>query len=99
MNKFYLLIFFVMSSTLLFGQKLETFSEDPTTFLSELETFMTASKRQQIEEVWENFEQVSGAGMFTAEELTQIRNICDQMLKLRMTASPFLPTTSRQSLW
>ncbi|MEN0003841.1 MAG: hypothetical protein AAF798_06845 [Bacteroidota bacterium] len=82
---FFLLIFCSQS----FGQKLEEFSEDPTIFLSELETFMTSSKRKQIVEVWEDFEQVANGGMFTSEEMLKINAICNKMLKLRMTPSPF----------
>lgn len=90
MNKFYLLLLLV-SLTVNIGtaQKLEKFSENTTTFLEELETFMTASKRQQIEEVWQNFEQVATSGMFTADEMPKIIEVCNAMLKYRMSVSPY----------
>ncbi len=71
------------------AQQLEKFSEDPATFLKELEGFLTASKNPKMEELYKGFEKSYKAGMFTAEEITRIRQTGDKMLGQRMTANPY----------
>lgn len=71
------------------AQQLEKFSEDPNAFMKELEVLMTASKNPKLEELFKGFEKSYKSGVFTAEEITRIRQTGDKMLVQRMTANPY----------
>ncbi|HQU58030.1 MAG TPA: hypothetical protein PLU64_02515, partial [Saprospiraceae bacterium] len=90
MKKVYLLLFAV---TLLWSgmnaQRLERFSDDHAEFLRQLEVYMTASKRQALEEAYKEFAQVFSSGMFDEEESNQILKTGNAMLEQRMMASPY----------
>ncbi|MCU0348346.1 MAG: hypothetical protein MUC59_15505, partial [Saprospiraceae bacterium] len=82
---FALLVFPFLAS----AQQLEKFSEDPSAFLKELEGLMTASKNPKLEELFKGFEKSFKGGVFTADEITRIRQTGDKMLAQRMTANPY----------
>ncbi|MBK9016051.1 MAG: hypothetical protein IPM82_19415 [Saprospiraceae bacterium] len=74
---------------LLSAQRLEKFSEAPDAFLKELEVMMTASKNPKLEELFKDFEKSFKSGVFSAEEITRIRQTGDKMLEQRMPANPY----------
>lgn len=71
------------------AQQLDKFSEDPATFLKELEGLMTASKNTKLEDIYKAFEKSYKSGLFLPDEVTRIRQTCDKMLAQRMTANPY----------
>lgn len=71
------------------AQRLEKFSEDRADFLSELEIFMTSSKRKVMIETYEDFVTVFNSGLFNEQEVKQIQKTANGMLAQRMTASPY----------
>jgi hypothetical protein len=90
MTKVYPLIFallFVFSA--LTGQRLERFSDDQKEFMRQLEEYMTSSKRQVLEESFEEFQNVFESGLFTEEQIKQIVKTGNAMLEERMTAGPY----------
>ncbi len=74
---------------LLSAQRLEKFSEAPDAFLKELEVMMTASKNPKLEELFKDFEKSFKSGVFSADEITRIRQTGDKMLEQRMPANPY----------
>jgi hypothetical protein len=86
LTAFSILIFSI--STLL-GQRLNKFSEDPATFIKELQEYMTAAKSSALEEVYKNFEKSYKSGIFSPEEMMRIKQTGDLMLEQRMTANPY----------
>ncbi|MCB9275802.1 MAG: hypothetical protein H6564_17270 [Lewinellaceae bacterium] len=90
MRKFYLLLCAV---SLLWGvsnaQRLERFSDDHAEFLRQLEEYMTASKRQALEDAYKEFAQVFNSGLFDADQANQILQTGNGMLEQRMMASPY----------
>ncbi|MCB0663718.1 MAG: hypothetical protein KDC24_13310, partial [Saprospiraceae bacterium] len=71
------------------AQRLEKFEEEPEKFLEQLKEYMTASKRDVLEEVYKDFEERWRNGLYSEEEVTQIINTSNGMLTQRMTASPY----------
>ncbi len=71
------------------GQRLERFSDDHAEFMRQLEEYMTASKRQALEEAYKEFARVFSSGMFNEEETEQILKTGNAMLGQRMLASPY----------
>lgn len=90
MKKYYLLIFahFLLWSSLN-AQRLERFSDDHAEFLRQLEEYMTASKRQALEDAYKEFAQAFGSGMFDNDEANRILQTGNAMLGQRMMASPY----------
>jgi hypothetical protein len=71
------------------AQRLEVFSENKSQFLEELKTYMTASKRKVLEEIYANFAKQYKGGAFSVEEQDTILSFCNKMLQFKMTASPY----------
>ncbi|MCB0565010.1 MAG: hypothetical protein KDD01_11600 [Phaeodactylibacter sp.] len=92
MKKVYLLLLLpalLFLSPSLSGQRLEQFSDDHAEFMRQLEEYMTASKRQALEDAYKEFAQVFSSGMFNEEETKQILKTGNAMLAQRMLASPY----------
>ncbi len=90
MKKVYVLLpvlFFLALSVS--GQRLERFSDDHAEFMRQLGDYMTASKRQALEDAYKEFAKVFNSGMFNGEEAQQILNTGNAMLGQRMVASPY----------
>lgn len=86
---YFLLPILFLSAFSLSGQRLERFSEDHAEFMRQLEEYMTASKRQVLEESYKEFAKVFNSGMFNEEESRQILQAGNAMLERRMMASPY----------
>ena len=71
------------------SQSLDAFSENQSEFITQMETFMTASKRTVLEEIFKKFESQFKSGTFTEEQFTQIQTTSNAMLKQKMKASPY----------
>ena len=69
--------------------QLDEFSANPNEYIAQLETFMTTSKREELEEAFDGFEAVFNSGLFSREEQDTIISMSNQMLSYRMTPSPF----------
>ena len=84
----------ILSFSVSYGQtpKLETFSENPTEFLAELKTHMTATKNKKLIGIYEGFENMYKIGRYDEAKLAAIRNTADQMLKKGMSRSPYFTT-------
>ncbi len=81
------LMLFVSS---VFGQKKITeFSEDTNEFITQMETFMTSSKRKVMEELFEDFEKQFKGGAYTEEEFKLIHQTSNAMLGQKMKSSPY----------
>jgi len=85
----YFFFLFLFSVASLQAQRLEQFSEDHEEFLRQLEEYMTASKRDVLEEAYQEFADVFSSGMYTEEETEQILKTGNAMLQQRMVASPY----------
>ncbi|MCP3933195.1 MAG: hypothetical protein GY705_29345 [Bacteroidetes bacterium] len=81
-----ILLFFSFN---LYSQRLEEFSENTGEFISQLEAYMTSSKRKILEDTYKEFEKYYKSGSFSSEEVKQIQKTANSMLKHRMTASPY----------
>ena len=68
---------------------LNEFSTNPVEYLSQLETMMTASKREVLVNTFTAFEKVFKSGYFSAPEVDTIIVTSNRMLTNRMMASPF----------
>ena len=79
---------FLLTATLP-AQRLERFSEDHAEFIRQLEEYMTASKREVLENAYKDFADVFSSGVFTEEEIAQILKTGNAMLEQRMTAGPY----------
>ncbi len=86
---FTLVCFSLFSASTLNAQSIKAFSEDRAAYLSELETFMTASKRKVLEDAFKKYKKFFESGIFTDEEFAQIRQTSNDMLDQKMTASPY----------
>ncbi len=71
------------------AQRLKEFSANKMEFYQQLEDYMTTSKRKVMEETFENFGSKFQAGSFSAEEQDSIMARSNEMLQLRMKASPY----------
>ena len=84
-----LLILFLFTTTNSFGQSLDSFPATRAEFIETMEAFMTSSKRDVMEEIFEEFEDQFKGGLFTEEDFPIIRKTCDMMLQQKMKASPY----------
>lgn len=71
------------------AQRLSVFSEDHKTFVSELGDFITASKRKDAQDLFDQFKKMAEKGVLTPEQLETIRLTGNGMLAQRMPANPF----------
>ena len=77
----------IIFSSLTFGQeKLTEFSGDRGEYINQLETFMTSSKRDILEEVFEEYQKKFQTGVFSDEEFTTIIQVSNLMLNQRITS-------------
>ncbi|MGB0863963.1 MAG: hypothetical protein ACPGXZ_13660, partial [Saprospiraceae bacterium] len=90
MKKLLVLIFglLVLQSTS-YGQGLDSFSMDKTKFIKELEKFVTANKRKNIEATFEEFQVHFEGGRFTDSQYVKIHTLFDLMLDKKMRANPY----------
>ncbi len=77
------------SSSLLKAQRLEQFSENSGEYITQLETFMTSSKREVMEKAFKEFNTAFSGGSFDEDEKKIIIETSNLMLKQKMTASPY----------
>jgi hypothetical protein len=82
-------IFIILLSLPVFSQRLEKFEETPEKYLEQLQEYMTASKREVMEETYKDFEEKWRNGLYTEAEIVQIIKTSNAMLEQRMTASPY----------
>ncbi len=83
------LFFFVFSIN---AQTLKEFSPDPGIFLEQLEEYVTKNKMEEIAVQFKQFKTNYQGGAFNEEQKTTIFEICNDMLKQKMSpASFFLP--------
>lgn len=73
------------------AQRPDTFSVNRTTFLAELEEFMTISKNPTLEKSYETFADFLRGGLFSDLEFETVRETANTMLVRRMTASSHFP--------
>ncbi|MEM1322039.1 MAG: hypothetical protein AAGG75_17395 [Bacteroidota bacterium] len=85
----YLFIAFSCLPFLLSAQSLDQFSENRGEFLKQMESLMTASKRNVMEDIYKDFAKRFKGGTFTDEEFILIHKISNAMLKQKMKASPY----------
>ncbi len=71
------------------AQRLEAFSENHNQFHNELKEYMTSSKRKVMDDIFSEFGKRFKGGSFTMEEKDTIVSLCNKMLQLKMTASPY----------
>ena len=84
-----LILIFCGSGFSMTAQKLDSLSSNRDIFIKELETYMTSSKRKQMEEAYKEFEKYFKSGLFTDEEFTQIVKTTNLMLGQKMKPSPY----------
>jgi len=80
------LLFILNSAT---AQTLKQFPEGKTEFLTALDSFMNATKVKKNKIVFEAFNQNAISGQFSDNQLADIREVANQMLGLKMTASTY----------
>ncbi len=89
MKQFVLLFVFLCSFWSASAQRIEKFSEDQAEFISELNKFLTSSKRKSLEQIVGEFNQVYKGGVFNEEETSLIIETCNLMLSQRMAVTPY----------
>ncbi len=72
-----------------FAQRLTEFSADQSEYLKQLEDFMTASKRKDMEKLFKQYKKQLEGGVFTEEEFLTIHSTSNKMLVQKMTANPY----------
>ncbi|MEM1123868.1 MAG: hypothetical protein AAGJ18_25750, partial [Bacteroidota bacterium] len=85
----FLALFLMSCLSHLEAQRLESFSESKNQFTNELKDYMTSSKRKAMNDIFEAFNKRYKGGTFSPEEQDTIRSVCNRMLGLKMTASPY----------
>jgi hypothetical protein len=85
----FLLALNTLSTLPLGAQRLEKFSEGKTEFISQLHTFMTASKTKAMEETYKEFEGTFKGGIYSEDEVQLIMSTGNAMLGQRMAANPY----------
>ncbi|HMQ86922.1 MAG TPA: hypothetical protein PKB07_05030 [Flavilitoribacter sp.] len=88
MKRIYLLGPALLLSLFLSGQRLEEFSADQGSFISELGSFMTSSKTVVMEEQYKAFEKTFKGGQFNETETGLIQQTMNKMLRHRLSANP-----------
>jgi len=71
------------------SQTITEFSTDKDTYLSELKSFMTASRNKKQEEIFDAFETSMKAGSFTDEEYKSINTFSTKMVGLKLNAATY----------
>ena len=88
MRQTLLLLFLFLSTTLLFGQRRDTFSTDPMQFAAELGELVEASSQGELKEVYKLFASRFTAGLYLPEEQARIVETSNAMLAQRLKANP-----------
>jgi len=88
-SRILLLLFLCGSGFSLSAQKLDSLSSNSDIFIKELETYMTSSKRKQMEDAFKEFEKYFKSGLFTDEEFAQIVKTTNLMLGQKMKPAPY----------
>jgi hypothetical protein len=88
MQKGLLFIWMLLLGVPLLAQRISEFSEDHKAFVTELGEYVTASKRQDAQLLFDRFKKMADKGGFTPEELEVVRKTGNAMLGHRMAANP-----------
>ncbi len=70
------------------GQAKKEFSSDPKTFITELKTFFNGTQEKDAQDALAGFMTIWQANTFTSDEITDIINTCNILLKQRGNPSP-----------
>jgi hypothetical protein len=81
------LCFVVFAMTKSYGQ-ITTFSEDPKTFLDELNKYVNASNKP-MKPIFDKFSENIMAAKYTPEQFLKIREVSNMMLERKMRSNPY----------
>jgi hypothetical protein len=81
------LCFVVFAMTKSYGQ-VTTFSEDPKTFLDELNKYVNASNKP-MKPIFDKFSEDIMGGKYTPEQFLEIREVSNMMLERKMRSNPY----------
>ncbi len=88
MKRILFLLFFISITNNLLAQGPKSFSNDPTTFVKELGTFLEATNKKDAEKLLNLFEPMWTQGKFSTEQHAIIVQTANNMLKKRLKAFP-----------
>jgi len=89
-KKLFLSLIHLLLAASLFAQDAEEPTPSPADFLTELEVFMTASKRKILEDAFKEFDKYYSSGVLLDEEKAQIETLANKIIDLKLTASPYM---------
>jgi len=84
-----ILAFVICGHSSLIGQTITSFSPEKGAFLSELKTFMTASKNKKQTGIYEDFANSMNSGSFTDEEYKRINALSTKMAGHKLQAAGY----------
>jgi len=79
----------LLCSILSYAQPEDGFSEDPTIFLEELESYLKDTKREELKDAIDLFIENKELRKVTDEQIVEISKTCDLLLKRKMRAWPY----------
>jgi len=84
----FLFFIFLAVHFMVSGQSKKEFSSDPKIFVNELKTFFNGSQDKEAQDALAGFMIIWQANTFTSDEITDIINTCNMLLKQRGNPSP-----------
>ncbi|MEZ4919799.1 MAG: hypothetical protein R2792_11920 [Saprospiraceae bacterium] len=88
-RRFLVFIFSAFISVSAFAQMPTSFSENPNEFVDELEKFMTASKRPDLEEAFKVFEKRYKSGNLGESRIQSVIRLTNQLAAQRLSPYPY----------
>ncbi|MBP7512075.1 MAG: hypothetical protein KA981_09100, partial [Bacteroidia bacterium] len=86
-SSFWLLVF-LFSLTHVNAQRPNSFSFDPSVFISEFESYMSSAQKKEVKDMAEEFSGYYNAGKFSNAQKTMIIRQCNEMLNAGCQISP-----------
>lgn len=86
-SSFWLLVF-LFSLTQVNAQRPNSFSFDPSVFISEFESYMSSAQKKEVKDMAEEFSGYYNAGKFSNAQKTMIIRQCNEMLNAGCQISP-----------
>lgn len=89
MRNIIVLLFAFISLPLWSQQRTEPFPEGKKEFLDQLFDLLTMSKTKVMEDLASDLDKADRKGVFSENEIEEIRKMCNQMLELKLSTNPY----------
>lgn len=87
--RFLLYLWFVCCAFPIAAQPPAPYSENPAELIKQIETLLTATKREVLVNIFKGFEKKYESGHFTEPEIQRIALTCNRFQELKFTVDPF----------